>query len=50
MSEFVWPGQDVVELAEGVVAIIQGQGEAGVSNAGIVADNMAAAAGGSSRG
>lgn len=39
MADFSWPRQDVVELAEGVVAILQGEGEAGVSNAGIVAQD-----------
>ena len=36
MSE--WPAQTVVEVAEGVLGVIQGRGEAGVSNAGIVLD------------
>jgi cyclase len=39
---FEWPDQRVVELADGVVALLQGQGEAGVSNAGIVADGTRA--------
>jgi glyoxylase-like metal-dependent hydrolase (beta-lactamase superfamily II) len=34
-----WPRQDVVELADGVVAVIHGDGEAGVSNAGLVVDD-----------
>ena len=32
----VWPEQRAVEVADGVVAILHGQGEAGVSNAGLV--------------
>lgn len=31
-----WPKQSVTEVADGVVAVIQGQGEAGVANAGLV--------------
>ena len=42
MSDFAWPDQRVVELADGVVALLQGEGEAGVSNAGIVADGRRA--------
>jgi glyoxylase-like metal-dependent hydrolase (beta-lactamase superfamily II) len=34
-----WPRQQVVELADGVVAVIHGDGEAGVSNAGLVIDD-----------
>jgi glyoxylase-like metal-dependent hydrolase (beta-lactamase superfamily II) len=34
-----WPRQEVVELAEGVVAVVQGDGEAGVSNAGLVMED-----------
>lgn len=32
----VWPDQEVVDVADGVVAVLQGRGEAGVSNAGLV--------------
>jgi len=32
----VWPDQVAVDLADGVVAVLHGRGEAGVSNAGIV--------------
>ena len=39
MAEFSWPSQEVVDLADGVVAILQGDGEAGVSNAGIVSQD-----------
>jgi glyoxylase-like metal-dependent hydrolase (beta-lactamase superfamily II) len=35
---FTWPTQRLAELADGVIAVLQGEGEAGVSNAGIVAD------------
>jgi glyoxylase-like metal-dependent hydrolase (beta-lactamase superfamily II) len=38
VSNFAWPDQQVVDLADGVVALLQGQGEAGVSNAGVVID------------
>ena len=31
-----WPTQRMVEVADGVVAVLQGDGEAGVSNAGLV--------------
>ena len=34
----MWPEQQVVEVADGVVAVLQGRGEAGVSNAGLVLD------------
>jgi glyoxylase-like metal-dependent hydrolase (beta-lactamase superfamily II) len=37
-----WPEQHVVDLADGVVAVLQGEGEAGVSNAGLVIDGDAA--------
>jgi glyoxylase-like metal-dependent hydrolase (beta-lactamase superfamily II) len=34
-----WPDQQVVELGEGVLAVVQGDGEAGVSNAGLVLED-----------
>jgi glyoxylase-like metal-dependent hydrolase (beta-lactamase superfamily II) len=34
-----WPDQHVVEVGDGVVAVLQGAGEAGVSNAGLVIDD-----------
>ncbi len=34
-----WPDQQVVEVGDGVVAVLQGQGEAGVSNAGLVVED-----------
>ena len=34
----VWPDQRAVEVADGVVAVLHGEGEAGVSNAGLVID------------
>jgi glyoxylase-like metal-dependent hydrolase (beta-lactamase superfamily II) len=34
-----WPRQQVVDLTDGVVAVLHGDGEAGVSNAGLVLDN-----------
>ena len=34
-----WPAQQIVELGEGVVALLHGQGEAGVSNAGLVLED-----------
>lgn len=37
-----WPEQQVVDVADGVVALLQGRGEAGVSNAGLVIDGNAA--------
>src|SRR5947207_15072340 len=33
-----WPEQQVVEVADGVVAVLQGNGESGVANAGFVHD------------
>ena len=33
-----WPAQQVREVADGVVAVLQGQGESGVANAGFVFD------------
>jgi glyoxylase-like metal-dependent hydrolase (beta-lactamase superfamily II) len=38
----VWPDQQVVEVGEGVVAVLQGEGEAGVSNAGLVIEDGSA--------
>ena len=38
----VWPEQQVVDVADGVVAVLQGRGEAGVSNAGLVIDGDSA--------
>ncbi|MDQ1688455.1 MAG: hypothetical protein QOK42_1430, partial [Frankiaceae bacterium] len=37
-----WPDQHVVELGEGVAAVLQGGGEAGVSNAGLVLEGRRA--------
>src|SRR5437763_2320316 len=37
MTAIEWPRQDVQEVADGVVAIVQGHGESGVANAGFVA-------------
>jgi cyclase len=34
-----WPVQQVLEVGEGVVAVLQGEGEAGVSNAGLVIED-----------
>src|SRR5688572_14981925 len=34
-----WPDQHVAEIGEGVVALLQGGGEAGVSNAGLVIED-----------
>lgn len=34
-----WPDQQAVEIGEGVVALLQGGGEAGVSNAGLVLED-----------
>ena len=34
-----WPDQQVVEVGDGVVAVLQGAGEAGVSNAGLVLED-----------
>src|SRR5581483_1911723 len=42
VADFIWPSQQVVDLADGVVAIVQGDGEAGVSNAGIVSQDGSA--------
>ena len=33
-----WPDQRAVEVADGVIAVLHGNGEAGVANAGIVID------------
>ena len=37
-ADRVWPEQRAIEVADGVVAILHGDGEAGVSNAGLVLD------------
>ncbi|MEY2478258.1 MAG: hypothetical protein QOG87_3573, partial [Actinomycetota bacterium] len=34
-----WPDQHVVEVGDGVIAVLQGGGEAGVSNAGLVLED-----------
>ncbi|HEX7165655.1 MAG TPA: MBL fold metallo-hydrolase [Acidimicrobiales bacterium] len=39
MTPPVWPEQRAVEVADGVVAVVHGNGEAGVSNAGLVIDD-----------
>jgi glyoxylase-like metal-dependent hydrolase (beta-lactamase superfamily II) len=37
-----WPDQTIAEVADGVVAVIQGGGQAGVANAGLIIDGRSA--------